>query len=125
MAATPSTVFEDVEDQYDFSGGENSVADKLFVRKNQVAASQNMYPRRGGGLTQRGGYKKVNSIGTNGRMLLEMEQTVGTVLTFEAAGVNYYDESMQPAWRGFETNPVAGSFMAFGSREKFNQLILN
>lgn len=113
--------------QADFSGGDASATEKIYLRPNQSAMLHNLYIRRGGGLTARKGFTNVpaaGGAGSAGRNIFELETTIPTVLTFVAAGPSWYEEQMQPRYRLFNQVPGVGDAVYIGAREKFNQLVL-
>lgn len=113
--------------QSDFSGGENSVSDPLFLRDNETSLQLNVYQRRGGGLTARKGYKSVGVGSATGqyRAIFEIDQSFPTILTYNKALDKWYEEQTNPNFSLFLQTPVSGDILMIGSREKFNSVTLN
>src|SRR6266850_2250457 len=85
-----------IDYQADFSGGANGVTPPQLLAPNEVALLKNAFATPGGGLDARGGYKFFADAGSQGTGILEMNQSTGTVMTYEAIPNAYYDESMSP-----------------------------
>jgi len=111
--------------QADFSGGSNEVCHPLLLAPNEVQLLQNGFAKIGGGIEGRGGFKLYPKVETDqGTSIFEMEQSTGTILTFVAAGSNFYDETMWPRYRLFVQTPGTGDMVYLGAREPFNSLVL-
>jgi len=112
--------------QIDFSGGANPFAHVALLSDSEADFLTNCFPRVGGGVEARKGYKLYNAVSTDqGTAIFEMNQSTGTIMTFVDVGSNYYDETMQPNYRLFNQTPGTNDAVYFGAREKFNALILN
>lgn len=110
--------------QSDFSGGENSVTHPALLKANEAQQLINCFPRLGGGLEARRGFKFFTDAGLQGNRIFEMDQSTGTILTHEEVGNKWYDETMSPRYRLFEQTPRTNDAAYFGAREKFGQLVL-
>lgn len=116
-----------IDSQFDFSGGENSVADKILVRQNESTKLQNVLLKRGGGFKARKGYKAVNGVTTAGRWIREFDQTTGQLLSYEdLPGPLWYDDTMSPRARVLAPTPNVNDAIYFGGvRTKFFQWLVN
>lgn len=123
MAQEPRTFREF---QSDFSGGANAFTNPALLQPNEAASLINLFPRMGGGVEARKGWKSYDGAGSTdqGTAIFEMNQSTGTILTFVAVGANWYDETMWPRYRLFNQTPGINDAAYFGAREPFNQLIL-
>lgn len=123
-AARPEPARQD--SQFDFSGGANGFRKPLLLAPNEAQDLLNCFPRPGGGIEFRDGFKFGPALnGTSrGVAIFEMDQSTGTILTYQDVGAAWYDETMQARFRLFEQTPRVNDAVYFGSREKFFQLQL-
>jgi hypothetical protein len=122
---SPGRQPDNEEFQADFSGGENSVSDRLLLRPNEVSLALNVYQRRGGGLTARKGFKSLGGVGVQNRNIFEWSQTLPTILTYREAITTYYEEQAQPRFQMFTATPATLDAVYIGAREPWTQMLLN
>lgn len=109
--------------QADFSGGANGFAPPQLLKPNELGLMLNTFARPGGGLEQRGGYRFMGDQATQGTGIFEMDQSTGTILTFQQIPNSWFDESMSVRARIMEQTPHTGDAIYAGAREKFGQLV--